>query len=130
MLTRLYIDNFLCFSNFELRLEPLTLLLGENGSGKTSIIELIDRIRQFVIGGTDVDAFAPSSTLTRWDTRNDQKFTLAATVENEEFEYELVIRHTDDRTKRKVLTERLSSKGDTLFVTDQPSAMQDRAGRC
>ena len=123
MLTRLYIDNFLCFSNFELRLESLTLLLGENGSGKTSIIELIDRIRRFVIGGTDIDAFAPSSTLTRWDSRNDQKFTLAATVEDEEFEYELVIRHTDDRMKRKVLTERLASKGDTLFLFDEEAVV-------
>lgn len=119
MLTRIYLDNILCFTNLELCLEPLAVLLGDNGSGKTSIIELIDSVRRFVVDGLTVDQFAPSNTLTRWDTRNDQRIILTAEVQAQLFEYELVITHTDDRLKRKVLTERLSSGGDTLFLFDE-----------
>ncbi len=119
MLTRIYIDNIRCFSNFELRVEPLALLLGDNGSGKTSIIELIDSVRRFVVDGIGINDFAPSDSLTRWDTRDEQKISLAASVEDEKFEYELVIRHTKDRSERKVLSETLSSNGDTLFHFDE-----------
>ena len=37
MLTRIYIDNFRCFVNFEYRPERKQLLLGANGSGKSSL---------------------------------------------------------------------------------------------
>ena len=40
MLKRIYIDNFRCFVNFELNLEKVSLLLGPNGSGKTSIFNV------------------------------------------------------------------------------------------
>ena len=36
MLTRLYIDNFRCFVNFEYRPAARELILGRNGSGKTT----------------------------------------------------------------------------------------------
>jgi predicted ATPase len=38
MLTRLYIDNFRCFVKFEYRPARTQLILGANGSGKSSPI--------------------------------------------------------------------------------------------
>ncbi len=35
MIKRIYIDNFRCFSNFELRPDRVNLLFGVNGSGKS-----------------------------------------------------------------------------------------------
>ena len=32
MIKRIYIDNYKCFVNFELRLQELTLLVGRNGA--------------------------------------------------------------------------------------------------
>lgn len=40
MLQRLYIDNYRHLVNFELRLQELSLLLGRNGAGKTSVLEV------------------------------------------------------------------------------------------
>ena len=37
MLERLYVDNYKCLVNFELPLQELTLLLGANDAGKTSL---------------------------------------------------------------------------------------------
>lgn len=45
MIERVFIDNFRCFSSFELRLDRVNLLLGANGSGKSSLMEVIATIR-------------------------------------------------------------------------------------
>lgn len=118
MIKKIYIDNFRCFTNCELTLEPLTLLLGPNGSGKTSVLEIIDALRQFVLEGLALDAFAPARTLTRWDKRLDQRLSLTVELEREEFSYELIVRHSQDRSKRRVLTERLTCAGQKLFLFD------------
>jgi len=41
MLTRLYIDNFRCFVNFEYRPARKQLILGGNGSGKLSLLDAL-----------------------------------------------------------------------------------------
>ncbi len=47
MITRLYVDNYKCLVNFELRLDELTLLLGPNGVGKTSVLEAIEHFARY-----------------------------------------------------------------------------------
>ncbi len=46
MIRRLYLDNFKCFAEQELRLEPLTILAGANASGKTSVLQSLLLLRQ------------------------------------------------------------------------------------
>ena len=41
MITRLYVDNFRCLVNFELKFQDFTLLAGLNGSGKSSVLDVI-----------------------------------------------------------------------------------------
>lgn len=46
MISRLYLDNFKCFAEQELRLAPLTILSGANASGKTSVLQSLLLLRQ------------------------------------------------------------------------------------
>ena len=48
MLKRIYIDNFRCFVNFEYKPERKQLLLGANGSGKSSLLNAIRAVQGFV----------------------------------------------------------------------------------
>ena len=48
MLKRIYIDNFRCFVNFEYKPERKQLLLGANGSGKSSLLDAIRAVQGFV----------------------------------------------------------------------------------
>ena len=41
MITRLFVNNFKTLVNFELPLDPMNLLLGANGSGKSTVFEAI-----------------------------------------------------------------------------------------
>lgn len=50
MLTRLYIDNFRCFVNFEYKPAMKQLLLGENGSGKSALLMAVSQLKEFVKG--------------------------------------------------------------------------------
>ncbi|MCC6366696.1 MAG: AAA family ATPase [Bryobacterales bacterium] len=55
MLTRIYLDNFRCFVNFEYRPARKQLILGDNGSGKSSLMDAILALRQFVARGDRAD---------------------------------------------------------------------------
>jgi len=57
MLTRLYLDNFRCFENFEYRLDRKQLIFGPNGTGKSSFVDEILLIRQIAIAGAPLDEF-------------------------------------------------------------------------
>ena len=48
MIERLYVDNYKCLVNFELELEELTLLLGVNGTGKSSVLDVIVAVRKLL----------------------------------------------------------------------------------
>jgi len=56
-LTRLYIGKFRCFVNFEFKPARRNRILGRNGSGKSSLLDALLGVRQFVItGGLAVSA--------------------------------------------------------------------------
>ena len=52
MISRIYIDNYKCFTNFEYRPGALQLLLGANGTGKTGVFEVLKALRGFIVDGT------------------------------------------------------------------------------
>ncbi|HEX4231115.1 MAG TPA: hypothetical protein VHZ07_20730 [Bryobacteraceae bacterium] len=68
MLTRIFIDNFLCFANFEYRPGRKQLLLGGNGGGKSSLLNAIRDLKQF--GKGDKNFRATVSPLCGAELRN------------------------------------------------------------
>jgi predicted ATPase len=115
VLTRLYVDNFRCLVNFELRFDAINLFLGANGSGKTSIFDVIRRLQDFVIGDSRVhDAFPPTN-LTRWQTSGCQRFELELADGGNTYVYTLLIEHDADRRRMRVQEEKLDFDGKPLF---------------
>jgi predicted ATPase len=112
MLTRVYIDNFRSFQNFEYKPAMKQLLLGANGSGKTSLLEAIRRLKSFVNGDSNVFT---QSTRTRWVDSPAQVFELEARLDNKKFEYRLELRYAEVTKEQAVTLERLTVDGDTVF---------------
>lgn len=54
MITRLYVDNYRSLVNFELKLGATNLLLGANGSGKTSVFATLAGLQRVVHDGDEV----------------------------------------------------------------------------
>lgn len=107
MLKRVFVDNFRCLVNFELPVGELMLLTGSNGCGKSTLFEVVQRIRDLVSGDNKpVSAFPPSSR-TRWTTSTQQVFELDLTTAVDDLvTYRLVLDHYS-RGRVKVAAEDL-----------------------
>lgn len=115
MLNHLYIDNFRCFVNFEWKPGRLSLLLGDNGNGKSSVFEVVEGLRDFLTSSTMTQAAFPTHTLTAWDSRREQTFELGIFGNGGQYLYRLVVEHKAELFVSRVLREELMYDGDPLY---------------
>ena len=100
MIERIFVDNFRCFVNFEWKPSQLALLLGENGSGKTSIAEVLWGLRALIAEGSEVRRWFPASSRTLWDKRLEQRFELDVRIEGAPYSYSLLLEHDPEDSKQ------------------------------
>ncbi len=115
MLTRLYVDNYKALVNFELHLKGLTLLTGRNGTGKTSVLEVLQILRSFASDGQAISDLLTADTLTRWETRGLQTLELDLEVDGHSLTYKVTVEHKGGNLPARVRDERLLHHGKPLF---------------
>jgi len=117
MIKRVYIDNYRCFVNFELPLKELTLLVGPNGVGKSSVLDVLSALQRLLSGAAKVldPGVFPRSSLTRWQERAIQVFELDVCVGEDCFNYRLEVEHESETRKARVRYEGLTVEGKPLF---------------
>lgn len=119
MLKRLYVDNYRCLVNFHLEFRELTLLVGSNGSGKSSVLDVLFALRQLLSGVakvTDPGLF-PTRSLTRWQDRRMQVFELTVGLENEaDLTYRLEVEHEKETRRARIMHESLKAGQNLLFA--------------
>ncbi|NQT85878.1 ATP-binding protein [bacterium] len=118
MLNHIRIDNYKCFVNFEYQPQALQLMLGDNGSGKTTVFDVLETLRDFLTQGTESARAFPTSSLTAWDTRNEQSFELGVAGNGGQYDYRLVVEHDRDRNRNRIKTETLEFDQKPLYVFD------------
>ena len=112
MLKRLYIDNFRCFVNFEYKPERTQLLLGANGSGKSSLLDAVLFVKWFIEGG---ESRFTQSTRTRWEPREYQVVEIEALLDQEVYLYRMEIRYSPEEKLPSLIVERLTVSGTPAF---------------
>lgn len=112
MLTRIYVDNFRCFVNFEYKPETKQLLLGVNGSGKSSLLDAVRCVKSFVCG--EENPFT-QSTRTRWQDRDLQIIEIEALLNRQEYQYRVEIRFETETRQPSINLETLKVSGTTWF---------------
>jgi predicted ATPase len=95
MLKRVFADNFRALVNFELRPGHLSLLLGGNGSGKTSVFQVLASLRDLIVLGRPASELF-SFSRTRWDTREVQRFEVDVESNGGTYRYALEIQHPEE----------------------------------
>ncbi len=115
MIERIYIDNFRCFSNFELKPDRINLLFGVNGSGKSSFVDVFDRIIELIAGGRDVSDLFPETDLTRWDSRAEQRFELDIEIDGQTFTYRTILERRPTGGEMALRAERVTCDRRILF---------------
>ena len=121
VIERIYIENYKCLVDFDLRLYDTTLLVGPNGTGKTAVLDVVYGLRKLLAGEVKiVDPIAfPPATLTRWQTHQHQQFRLWARVGNEAFSYGLRIEHASAGVSYVAGEELVGEDGTVLFQCDK-----------
>ena len=116
VLTRLLADNFRALVNFELRPGRLSLLLGENGSGKTSVLDVLGALRDLIVlGRPTAELFA--NTRTKWETREVQRFELDFEEPDGIYRYTLEIQAPQESQEQPLIrSESVSIDGEPLYL--------------
>ena len=115
MLTRLYVDNFRCLENFELELDQANVLLGHNGTGKTSVLNVLSKIQNLVVRGWRVEEVFPSRDISLNRQRNEQRFEIDIHLDGEIYRYSLTVQHDFTIGKMRVWEETLEHEGQPIF---------------
>jgi predicted ATPase len=108
--------------NFEFQPQAVQLLLGGNGSGKSSLFDVLECIRAFLTDGNSASQSFPSSTLTAWDKRREQTFEIGIRGSGGVYQYRLVIEHDARNRTIRLKNEELRLDQNKLYLFDGQDA--------
>lgn len=115
MITRLYVDNFRTLVNFEWKPGRIALLMGANGSGKSSVIDVLSGVRAVIRDNLKVRFPFPRRCRARWEARTELTIELDVELPQAHFAYRLSVEHDFDGDQATVKRETLHA-GDLLLV--------------
>ena len=120
MIRRFYADNFRCLINFELELDETNIVLGSNGSGKTSVFDALRGIRDLAVRGVRIEEAFPQRDLSCLRNGDGvQRFELELNVDQDIYEYTLSVAHNPDRRETCIRQEVLEHDKKPLFVYEK-----------
>lgn len=119
MLTRIYIDNFRCFVNFEYKPAQKQLIMGVNGSGKSTLLDALLFLRRIVKFGHEFDRLEILNEKTLWMERTIQTFEVDLALEGAIQTYRLVVDSHGDPPRTRVISESVKYDGKPIFEFEE-----------
>jgi ABC-type molybdenum transport system ATPase subunit/photorepair protein PhrA len=125
MLKKVTIKNYRRFLDETLNFDDIVLIAGKNGTGKSSLVELIYKIKRFLTSeGQDgyVESLVSWSDLPRWEMKDygkvETSFSLVLECENSCYAWDLTTQYNLRDLKCRIIMERLTLNADTLYHFD------------
>ncbi len=115
MLARLYATNYRCLVNFEFKPTAKQLIIGRNGTGKTTVLDVLAMLRDFAVLGLPCETCLGGKTRTRLRDITDQRFELDVKGNGGEYHYVLVVDEKGTPPRPRVKQETLDFNGKSLF---------------
>jgi energy-coupling factor transporter ATP-binding protein EcfA2 len=114
-IARLYADNYRSFVNFELKPGRRSLLLGYNGSGKSSVFDVLYAIRLLVVSNEDAKVAFPTDTVTKFGGSTEQRFELDVEIGRGTLRYTLLLAHDLEADSVAIVLEELALDGKPAY---------------
>lgn len=114
MIRSLYIDNFKALNDFTIELKPLTVLIGTNGSGKTTILQALDLMANFT--KMDMDTYLekrnwkPSELKSKTNKKLHMTFRVIFKMGADDIEWTFVLNPVKTKEKINVVSEEIINK--------------------
>ena len=130
MIERLYIHNFRCLENFELVLgsRASTLLIGKNGSGKTSVSFALELLQRIARGENRVRELVDPNDLTRGRGDVPMRFEVEISLNDRIYKYTVAFDFPKGFRELRVFHEQLLVDGTEVFSRDLAQVRLTRAG--
>jgi predicted ATPase len=119
MITRFYVDNYKCLVDFTYEPNQLELIVGSNGSGKSTVFEALRKLREFITGDFKAEELFAKDDLTRWQKRTKQKFELQVVNDSGTYDYSLELHYHLESGIVAVHSEYLKNDGKFLLAFDR-----------
>lgn len=122
VIRRLYVHNFRCLENFELPISgnPSTLLIGNNGTGKTTVAYALEILQKIARSNNRVADLVKPKDMTRGRTDVPVRLEVEIEIESELYQYALALEYPDGFRELRVLEEKLT-------VGERPVYTRERA---
>jgi predicted ATPase len=130
MIKRLYVHNFRCLENFELALgeRPSVLLLGRNGSGKTTVRLALEVLQGIARGQNRVGELVKLKDLALGRTEVPLRFEIEVALAGVNFAYTVAFEYPPKFRELRVSEEKLAVDGNVIFSRNLAQVRLARAG--
>jgi predicted ATPase len=120
MINRLYIHNFRCLENFELSISNKSsiLLIGNNGSGKTSVGLALEILQRIARGTNRVDDLVKPKDLARGRSDVPMRFEIEIELDSKIYEYVIAFEFPKGFKELRVFEEKLSVDRKPIYTRE------------
>jgi ABC-type transport system involved in cytochrome c biogenesis ATPase subunit len=115
MLIRLHATNYRCLVNFEFRPTTKQLIIGRNGTGKTTLLDVLAMLRDVAVRGLPLEGYLGGKTRTSWQSVAEQGFELGVKGNGGAYRYTLLVDEKGTPPRPRVKQETLDFIGKSLF---------------
>lgn len=131
MIRRSYVHNFRCLQNFELPLsgQPSVLLIGRNGSGKTTVGLAFWMLRKLARSVNRVGDLVKPKDFAQGRTDVPVRFEIEVELDGRIYGYIVAFGFPPDFKEPRVLEERLMVDGNPVYTREMAQVHLARAGR-
>lgn len=121
MIQRLYVHNFRCLENFELPLKGISssLLIGKNGSGKSTIASALELFQQIGRGNSRVGQLIKPSDFTRGNSNLPMRFEIEVVQDSKNYKYVIVFELPEHFTEVRIQEEEMLVDGKRIYSRQQ-----------
>jgi len=131
VIRRLYVHNFRCLENFELPVsgQSSVLLIGNNGSGKTTVGLALEILQRIARGTNRVSNLVKPKDLTRGRIDVPVRFEIEVELKGELYEYVIAFEFPAGFKELRVLEEKFAVSGRSVYTRAVSQVNLARSGR-